>query len=119
VALLVLFVAVGLLLSGLSLPLIFGKVGPNAWYGFRVPATLDDPDTWYRVNAFAAKGLLWVGLGTCAAAVLLYLVPGIELPTYAALVGAVVLGGLAVSLILSFRYLAAVTGREGGDPDED
>ena len=60
-------VAAGLLLSGLSLPLIWRKVGPNPWYGFRVRQTLEDPAVWYPVNAFAARGLLCVGLGTSSA----------------------------------------------------
>jgi hypothetical protein len=44
--LLVFAVAACLLLSGLSLPLIWRKVGPNPWYGFRVRQTLDDPAVW-------------------------------------------------------------------------
>jgi SdpI/YfhL protein family len=35
------------------------KIPPNHWYGFRVPATLNDPGLWYKVNAYAASGLLW------------------------------------------------------------
>ncbi len=53
-----------------------------------------------------------VGEGTCAAAVLLYFLPGIDLAAYALAVAAIVLGGLAVCLILSFRYLWRIT-REG------
>src|SRR4051812_21870756 len=103
--LLILFVLEGLLLAGLSLPLILGKVGPNRWYGFRVRQTLDDPAVWYPVNAFAAKGLLCVGLGTSLVAALLYLVPGMDIALYASIVAGFVLTGVAASLVLSFRYL--------------
>ena len=51
---------------------------------------------------------------TSTAAVLLYLIPGIDVGLYAGAVTAVVLVGLAVSLALSFRYLAVVTARKGG-----
>jgi uncharacterized membrane protein len=107
------YVATGLFLSALALPLIWRKVGPNPWYGFRVRQTLEDPAVWYPVNAFAAKGLLCVGLGTCTVAILLYLVPGIDVAVYACLVAGIVLPGLAVCLVLSFRYLATVVRRHG------
>jgi uncharacterized membrane protein len=104
------FVAAGLLLAGLSVPLIRRQIGPNPLYGFRVRQTLDDPAVWYPVNAYAAKGLLAVGLGISAAALLLYLVPGIGLAVYALSVAAVALVGLAVTLALSFRYLRRLCG---------
>jgi uncharacterized membrane protein len=102
------FVAAGLLLSALSLPLIWHKVPPNPLYGFRVRQTLDDPAVWYPVNAFAAKGLLGVGLATCAAAVGLYLLPDIDLAVYATAVAGVALTCLAINVFLSFRYLVQV-----------
>jgi hypothetical protein len=112
------FMAAGLLLAGLSVPLIRRRIGPNPWYGFRVRQTLDDPAVWYPVNAYAAKGLLAVGLGISTAALLLYLVPGIDLAVYALAVAAVALAGLAVTLALSFRYLRRLCGRaaRGGPP---
>jgi hypothetical protein len=120
--LLTFYVAAGLLLAGLSIPLIRRKVGPNPWYGFRVRRTLEDPAVWYPANAFAGKGLLGVGLGTATAAVVLYFVPGISVDWYAGIVTAVALGSLAVTVVLSFRYLGKLVGgatREGparGEP---
>jgi uncharacterized membrane protein len=89
------------------------KVSPNPVYGFRVRQTLDDPAVWYPVNAYAAKGLLCVGLLTAAASVLLYLVPGVDVAVYASAVAAVFAAALGVSLVLSFRYLYAVAARGG------
>jgi hypothetical protein len=86
-------------------------VGPNPWYGFRVRQTLGDPAVWYEVNAFAAKGLLAVGLGTSTFAAALSFVPGLDVGLYASVVAAVVLAGLAVCLFLSFRRLSAVVAR--------
>ena len=42
--LLPLFAGLSLLLIGLAVPLIRGRVKPNAWYGFRIPLTLDNPE---------------------------------------------------------------------------
>ena len=110
------YVAAGLLLVVLAVPLLLRKIRPNPWYGFRVRQTLDNPALWYPVNAFAAKGLLVVGLGISTVAILLYLLPGLDLAIYATGVAVVALGGLAINLILSFRYLARLAGRE--EPEE-
>ena len=56
--LLAFYVGSGLLLIGLSVPLIRRKVRPNGWYGFHVRQTLADPDIWYAANAYAGKSLL-------------------------------------------------------------
>ena len=47
------FVATGLLLAGLSIPLIRRRVKPNRFYGFRTPQTLSDERIWYDANAYA------------------------------------------------------------------
>jgi uncharacterized membrane protein len=41
-----------------SLPLIFGWVGPNAFYGFRNERTRRDSATWYRTNRIAGISIL-------------------------------------------------------------
>jgi hypothetical protein len=52
------YTAVGLLIAGLSLPLIIGLVPPNRLYGFRTAKTRSDPRIWYAVNRVAG----WDGL---------------------------------------------------------
>ncbi|MGC8968737.1 SdpI family protein [Thermus sp.] len=51
----------GVLLIGLSVPAVQGKVPPNSIYGFRTPKTLSDPDIWYTANRFAGKVSIAVG----------------------------------------------------------
>jgi hypothetical protein len=109
--LLVFFAGAGLLLSLLSLPLIWGKIGPNPWYGLRVKQTLEDPAVWYPANAFLARGLFVVGLLTVAAAGSLYLVPEIPLEVYALSVAGIVLTGLVIVVVASFRYLGRLPRR--------
>ena len=69
IALLIVFIASGLLMSGLALPLMRRKIPPNHLYGFRVRRTLEDEAVWYAVNEFSARRLLWVGIATVAAAI--------------------------------------------------
>ena len=70
--LLALYAFSGLLLAGLSVPLILHKIPPNGLYGFRVRSTLNDPELWYKANAYAGWRFLVVGLGTSAGAIILY-----------------------------------------------
>lgn len=46
----ILFSVVGLVLIGISIPLIMRKVPPNSFYGCRTRKTLSDPKIWYEAN---------------------------------------------------------------------
>jgi uncharacterized membrane protein len=106
--LLLLYIAGAVMLMLLALPLLCEKVPPNRLYGFRVRATLEDRTLWYAVNRYAARRLIWSGAALLAVAVILYVVPGLTLDAYAWSCAVVALGGLAVSLVQSFRYLNAL-----------
>ena len=105
--LLYLNVGTGALLALLSVPLILRWVGPNPLYGFRVKATLENPDLWYDVNAYAGWRLLAGGLVDIVSAVGLALVPGLTPDQYSfvcvALTGVV----LTMRLAQSVAYLRA------------
>ena len=103
--LLIVYVAGGLILALISLPLIYGKIKPNSLYGFRVPATLEDPDLWYPVNQYAAKRLLVVGLLMIAAAIGFYFWPGISIDAYADAFLGVFLAAFTIVIIQCVRYL--------------
>lgn len=107
--LLVLYLAGGLLLCLLSLPLIARKVGPNPFYGFRVPRTFEDREVWFEANHYAGKRLLAAGASTLLAAVVLYFIPGISVDAYALGCLAVFALVLVVGLVQSFRYLQAIS----------
>jgi uncharacterized membrane protein len=103
--LMILYVGGGILLSILSVPLILGRVPPNALYGFRVPSTLSDPSLWYQVNRYAGRRLLVVGVLAVVGAVGFSWIPGIGVDAYALDCLAVVGSGLLVGLAKSFHYL--------------
>src|SRR5262249_46850972 len=56
-----LFILVGLMFVGLSIPLIQKKVPPNKYYGFRTRKTLSNPEIWYEVNRVSGNDLLVAG----------------------------------------------------------
>jgi uncharacterized membrane protein len=103
--LLIVYVAGGLILALVSLPLIFGKIKPNFFYGFRLPATLEDPDLWYPVNQFAAKRLLIASLVMIAAAIGLYYWPGISVDAYAYAFLGIFLAMITIVIIQCVGYL--------------
>jgi hypothetical protein len=105
-----LYLFAGLLLVGLSIPLILKKIKPNALYGFRVQQTLDDPSIWYAVNAYSGKWLLAAGIATIVAAVGFYLIPGISLDAYALACLGVVGTLLVIGFVQSLRYMKKVSG---------
>jgi hypothetical protein len=109
--LLLLNAGTGTLLALISLPLILRLVGPNAWYGFRVKATLDNADLWYDANAYAGWRLLVAGVCTVVSAIGLYYVPHLRLDQYS--LGCLAISGtaLVVALVQSTAYIRAHTPR--------
>lgn len=103
--LLAMYVIFGLLLAGLSVPLLLGKIPPNGWYGFRVPSTLYDADLWYKVNRYMARWMLAAGIITVVGAIGLYFVPGLSVDTYAWLCLLLFALAFLPGVVLSFRYL--------------
>lgn len=83
VILLALYSFSGLLLAGLSVPLILRKIPPNGLYGFRIPSTLENPSLWYKVNEYAGRRFLVVGLGTAIGAIILYFITSPNVDEYA------------------------------------
>ncbi|HRX04768.1 MAG TPA: SdpI family protein [Anaerolineae bacterium] len=103
--LLALYVASGLLLVALSIPMIRGRVKPNWIYGFKVRKTVENPDIWYPANAYAGKWLLGCGVLTVVAAGAFYFIPDISVNSYSSLCAIVLLGALTIAVWMSFRYL--------------
>lgn len=53
------YVAIGLLVIGLSVPLLRGKVGMNRWYGVRLPKSYTSEANWLAMNRYGARQMLW------------------------------------------------------------
>jgi hypothetical protein len=104
-SLLALYVIFGLLLAGLSVPLLLDKIPPNGWYGFRVPSTLTNAELWYKVNRYMARWMLATGIITAGGAVALFFVPGLSVDAYAWLCLLVFALPFGLGVVLSFRYL--------------
>ncbi len=98
----------GLVLAGLSVPLILHKIPPNGLYGFRVPSTQNNPQLWYKVNAYSGKRFLVVGLGTAIGAVILYYTTLPNVEEYALSCLGLFLALFLWGIITSFLYLRSI-----------
>lgn len=74
-------------------------VGPNAWYGVRIPATFADKRVWRDTNRRSGRLLMLVGAGTLAIGLWAFAVP--NLVPY---VLAWLLGGVLAMAVDAFRY---------------
>lgn len=69
----ILFAVVGLVLIGISIPLILRKVPPNSFYGCRTRKTLSDPKIWYEANHISGRDFCLSGAIVLVAAMLMLL----------------------------------------------
>jgi hypothetical protein len=52
------FAVPAVILFVVAVPLVFGLVPRNRFYGFRTPKTLSDENTWYAVNRIAGVAMM-------------------------------------------------------------
>jgi uncharacterized membrane protein len=102
---LVTFVGTGLMLILIAIPLIERRIKPNPFYGFRVRATLENPDLWYDVNAHVGRRLLIGGFITCLSALLLFLIPDLRPEIYALVCSVISVFAISLGLMQTARYL--------------
>ena len=108
-AITVVYVCVGLVIAGLSIPLILRRVPPNDVYGFRVPKTVDNPSIWYPANAFAGYCLLASGIGVVATALALSRrSPVLAAKRYTFVCTLVLVASTSLSVLLSLVYLSSL-----------
>lgn len=103
--LMTIYILGGLTLILLSIPLILRKVPPNPFYGFRIRWTMEDPELWYSVNAFAGKWLVFVGICSILGAVSLALLPGMTLDVYAFACLGIFVASFTLALSKSIHFL--------------
>ena len=63
-----LFPIVGIIYIGLGIPLLLGRIPPNAWYGCRTRKTLSTEKIWYPVNRVTGRYMIISGLAVILSA---------------------------------------------------
>lgn len=103
-----LFAFEGLLIAGLCRPLAQRRVKPNSLGGFRTSRTLRDERVWYDTNAFFGQLGVKLGILYAVASVVLYFTLGAWFIVYNLACASVLIGGLAVIIRRTFRYLRSI-----------
>ena len=104
--LMVLFVCEGLGMMALSVPLILGRIKPNRFTGVRIPETLSDEKTWYRVNARFGKWFLAAGAAFTLAAIGLFFTPlNTDVAAYSLCCTAVLFATIGAAIAAAFRAI--------------
>jgi len=103
-----LWVFIGVLLVVVSVPLLLGWVKPNPWYGFRTYDTLNDPDIWYKVNAYCARWLLIVGVVLALVALILGPIAGMNRVLYGLVCTFIMLAGVLGTILASWRCMRSL-----------
>jgi uncharacterized membrane protein len=63
-----LFSIVGIIYIALGIPLLLGRVRPNAWYGCRTQKTLSSKEIWYPVNRVTGRYMIISGVAVILSA---------------------------------------------------
>ncbi len=98
------FIAVGLLFIGISIPLILEKIGINGLYGFRTEKTMSSPTIWYAANKIMGRDLFVAGFLILGTAIAVYVAP-VELSKNQ--VGVINLAVLIVSMAVAVMHSSA------------
>jgi len=97
------FPLIGLASIAVGWPLSRRRIPPNRWYGFRVPATLADPEAWYEVNETCGDDLVRLGVVLLTVAVGLLFVPDLPELAYVVICLAVFLTGSVRAIVRAAR----------------
>jgi len=108
--LLAIFVLSGLIISGISIPMILMRIKPNPFYGFRTPKTLGDIKIWYKANAYSGRLFFAFGIVFATTAIILRFLPviGSSVLYYSIACTTVSVAGLIFALVSSFRFLKSL-----------
>jgi uncharacterized membrane protein len=94
----------GLLMGGLSLPLIYRKVGMNHLYGIRIPEAFESEQRWYDINAYGGRCLAIGSLPVIAVGAIGFFVPAESRPIYLPASLVVILLSVFVPVTLTLRW---------------
>ena len=67
----------GLLIIGLSIPLILKKIKPNYFYGFRIPKAFASEENWYKINKYGGNLMLVWGIVISSCSLTVLIIPSI------------------------------------------
>ena len=108
-ALAIVFLASGLLITGICMPMVYGKLPMNIWYGMRTKTSLQSEESWTHLNEIG--GMLFSLLGfpmMLGGAIGLFLTDE-HVTLLCTATGIVTLASIVFAVYLFLRYSARYT----------
>jgi len=94
----------GLLIIVLAIPLIRQKVGRNALYGIRLPASFQSEQAWFAINRYGGRQLLGWAVPIVLVGIVCFFLPLRSHPGLALIVGLVPLVFIVVPVVQVTRF---------------
>jgi hypothetical protein len=106
----ILFLASGLLILALSIPLIRRTIPMNHYYGFRVQAAFSSKDRWYAINEYSGRVLAKWSVLSIGAGLAGFFLPSEWFVEYASAATFLLVCSAAIPLVLTFRWIRKTYG---------
>lgn len=95
---------VGLLMAGLAIPLVRGRIRPNHFYGVRFAESFQSDEAWFAINRFGGKRLLLWSVPIVLLGVVTLFLPVSRHPMLALALGLVLLISVLIPAVQSARF---------------
>ena len=106
---LLIFTSVGLMEIILGIPLLYEKIKPNWYYGFRTSKTVNNKEIWYKCNKYVGRDLILAGIVVAIGSLfLLNIKDSFSVETIAIIVMFLVTVPVIFVLIRGFLYLKKI-----------
>ncbi|MEM1223483.1 MAG: SdpI family protein [Verrucomicrobiota bacterium] len=94
----------GLLVSLVTLPLIYGKIPMNALYGFRVKQTFESDTSWYHLNEIGGMIFSMLGFPLMLSGILGFFLPETMVTVHSTVTVVITLLSIGFAVCLFMRY---------------
>ena len=64
----------------LNVPLLYGKIKRNYWYGFRIPKSFESEENWLAINVYSARRFIQWSLGFFVMSAIVLVIPIATIP---------------------------------------
>ena len=98
------WICIGLLTTGLAIPLVQGRVKRNALYGVRFRQSFESDEAWLAINRFGGWAMIYWAVPLFAVGVVALFLPLGSQPFWALVFGFAPLLCILVPLVLSWRF---------------
>jgi len=103
----------GLVVAGVSIPLILRRIPMNGFYGVRIPKSFVSDDNWYAINAYGGRFLALAGAIISVIGLIIRFRPltGEAAIVVAAVVPAIILVLSIIPVLMFARHLPSRAGK--------